>query len=80
MSLWAKVGDLQKSRHGHGSIYDGSVFMVIGGQLDHKNDAAPTEKCILSNGTISCTEQTPELYDYILYPELYLVPSDFGQQ
>ena len=40
---WSKLGELQTTRQGHGVIFDGHVFMVIGGQYTKK-----TEKCTLS--------------------------------
>ena len=42
-SNWSKIGDLKTGRHAHGVIYDGEVFLVIGGYGDRY-----TEKCILS--------------------------------
>ena len=40
---WIKLGELQTGRYGHGVIFDGDVFMAIGGQGKFK-----TEKCMLS--------------------------------
>ena len=40
---WIKLGELQTGRRGHGVIFDGEVFLVIGGDWNYK-----TEKCTLS--------------------------------
>ena len=42
-SGWMKLGELKTRRSGHGVIFDGEVFLVIGGEGDKK-----TEKCKLS--------------------------------
>ena len=42
-SNWTKLGDLNSGRYAHGVIYDGQVFLVVGGQGNLK-----TEKCTLS--------------------------------
>ena len=42
-TTWSKLGDLKTGRRGHGVIYDGHVFLVVGGWGDRK-----TEKCTLS--------------------------------
>ena len=70
--IWSKVGDLNSGRVAHNVIFDGAHFLVIGGERTHK-----TEKCTLANNQMTCAEQNPELTDYVRYPELYMVPSDF---
>ena len=40
---WSKLGELQTPRDGHGVIFDGDVFMIIGGEGNLK-----TEECTLS--------------------------------
>ena len=42
-TTWSKLGDLKTGREGHGVIYDGQVFLVVGGYGNRK-----TEKCTLS--------------------------------
>ena len=42
-SSWTKLGDLKTGRYGHGVIFNGEVFWVIGGRYEKK-----TEKCTLS--------------------------------
>ena len=42
-TTWSKLGDLKTGRIGHGVIYDGQVFLVVGGNGNRK-----TEKCTLS--------------------------------
>lgn len=69
---WSKLGKLSTGRHGHNVIYDGSAFMVIGGYGNK-----PTEKCVLSGSSITCTEQSPTLSDYNNTPAVVMVPEDF---
>ena len=74
--IWSKVGDLNKRRHGHNVIFDGNYALVIGGYTD--NDVLlPTEKCRVSTNGVICTEQSPSLYRYLNYPELFMVPWNF---
>ena len=70
-SNWSKAGELSTGRYGHAAIYDGNFMLVVGGQGHHK-----TEKCAFSSSGITCTEQSPSLYDYSNYPELF-IPSDY---
>ena len=72
--VWSKVGDLNESKWGHNVIFDGNYALVIGGRY-----TMPTEKCTLSTSEVNCTEQNPSLYEYAIYPELFLVPSNFCQ-
>ena len=37
---WSKLGELQTGRRGHGVLFDGEVYMVIGGEGNLN-----TEKC-----------------------------------
>ena len=48
-SSWTKLGDLKTARNGHGVIYDGDVFLIIGGYGD-----LDTEKCTLSGTDSNC--------------------------
>ena len=69
---WTKAGELNHSRNGHNIIYDGKYLMIIGGGFD-----CQTEKCSLTDGSVSCTSQKPVLDEYFFYPELFPVPDDF---
>ena len=69
---WAKLGDLKVGRWYHNVIFDGEVFIVVGGSGSMK-----TEKCTLSGSTMTCSEQTPTLTNYYAYPALVMVPEDF---
>ena len=73
------MGDLETARYGHGAIYDGSVFIIIGGTQGSYDDALPTEVCSMSNDNIVCRTQVPYLTEYTYYPELLLVADDFGK-
>ena len=70
---WTKVGELNKGRHGHNVIFDGSFALVVGGY----DGIYPTEKCDLSTTPVNCTNQSPELEDYSDYPELFIVAPNF---
>ena len=70
--VWSKSGELINGRWGHNAIYDGSSLIVVGGDGLYK-----TERCEISNGQTTCTAQNPELYNYVSYPELFLVPVNF---
>ena len=69
---WVKLGDLKVGRWGHNVIFDGEVFIVVGGSGTMK-----TEKCSLSGSTMTCSEQNPTLANYYWYPALVMVPEDF---
>ena len=69
---WTYAGRLNQSRRGHNIIYDGEYLMVIGGAGDRL-----TEKCLIEDGSFSCTSQRPKLYKYYAYPELFLVSCIF---
>ena len=71
---WIKLGDLTLERWNHNVIYDGEVFIVVGGLAT--NDIK-TEKCSLSGSTMTCSEQEPILPGYNEYPALVMVPDDF---
>ena len=73
---WSKSGDLVNGRRGHNAIYDGSSLIVDGGYAGD-DIALKTEKCVISNGHVSCSSQNPELKNYSYYPELFLVPIDY---
>ena len=77
-SKWSKVGVLEYGRHGHGAIFDGEKFLIIGGE---KNDGGPikNEVCTLKELTMTCVEQATALDQYSYYPELFLVPEMFGK-
>ena len=70
---WSILGNLLDGRHGHGVIFDGSYFLVAGG----RNWSFQTEKCSLTESTITCQQQEPELDGNEEYPELFLVQDDF---
>ena len=71
-SNWSKVGELRMGRHGHSVIFDGEYMLVVGGFGENL-----TEKCTFTAKGVNCYEQSPRLYNYEYYPELFLVPVDF---
>ena len=77
---WSHLGYLKAGRSGHGAVFEGSHFLIIGGTLFNdreQSEPARTEKCNLSNSSISCVEQQPELTSYSRYPELFIVADNF---
>ena len=73
-TVWSKAGTLVTGRNFHNAIFDGENFLIIGGDGDFK-----TEVCSLSGQSITCTETSNSLDYYTCYPELFLVPADFGK-
>ena len=73
-NTWSNIGSLITARQGHNVIYDGSNLIVVGGERQVK-----TEVCRLLNDKMFCVEQTPELFGYANYPELFLVSDNFCQ-
>ena len=71
---WSLAGSLKQGRRGHGVIFDGEQFVVIGGYTG----SLKTENCIISGETITCTQIGPGLDDYAYYPELALVDDNYG--
>ena len=72
-TVWSNAGSLNNARHYHGAIFDGENFLVVGGEGTLKN-----EVCSLTDQTVTCTEASSTLDNYYGYPELFLVPADFG--
>ena len=70
---WSLAGSLNQARQGHGVIFDGEQFVVIGGMGNFK-----TENCVVSGETVTCTQHGPGLTDYQYYPELALVDDSYG--
>ena len=71
---WSLVGKLQYSRGAHGVIYEGSSFLVVGGDGVRK-----TEKCVLNGTAMTCTEQqSPALDNYKYFPALFLTVDNYG--
>ena len=70
---WTKAGSLNNAREGHGAIFNGDVVIVAGGSYNKKTEACT----IVDDGSVTCIEQDPNLYDYRYYPEMYLVDEDF---
>ena len=60
-------GQMQKDRFGHGVVYDGASFLVIGGYGDLR-----TENCVLEEAFFACTELGPSIYNYAYYLGLFL--------
>ena len=64
---------MKQARNGHAVVFDGTQFLVIGGQGDLK-----TENCVPTGNTITCTEQQLGLDKYTHFPELMLVDDNYG--
>ena len=71
---WTEIGNLQQSRRGFGLIEMSNKFIVIGG----KSEGMLTEVCELKNEFIKCTSREPTLNDFVDYPALMIVSSDYA--
>ena len=69
---WSSFGKMKTSREGHGVIFVGDRFMLIGGYGTKKNEA-----CFLKNDQFSCKQVASSLKDYVYYPILYLVDGTY---
>ena len=73
------AGVLNNGRFGHGVIFDGEKFLIIGGDIRQGvKKALKTEVCTLENLKMTCVELSTALQNYESYPELFLVTDDFG--
>ena len=72
-TTWTKAGLLVAGRYGHGAIFDGEKFLIIGGKGTFKN-----EVCTLKDEKITCVAQSTTLENYNYYPELFLVEENYG--
>ena len=71
---WSLSGKLQNGRDGHGVIYKGSSFLIVGGY-----GALKTEECVLNGTVMTCTEQrSPALDNYVYFPALFLTADNYG--
>ena len=75
----SKVGNLQNGRSGHGAIFDGDKFLIIGGIGNEFYGPVRNEVCTLKDSKMTCVEQTLALFDRIYYPELFLVAETYGK-
>ena len=71
---WSLAGKLNSDRLRHNVIFDGTYFLVVGGEGSKK-----TENCVLDETVITCTEQDSDpISDYVEYPALFLTADDYG--
>ena len=70
---WLKLGNLNIARYGLGVIQVHNELIVVGGNQDCGQDE-PTESCKLNQQSIICTTREPQLSNFLLYPELMLIP------
>ena len=68
---------MKLARAGHGVIYDGYSFIVVGGSNEKSGDQMVTEKCEWNYGNFTCEQQEPGLSFFVYYPELFLVHDDY---
>ena len=75
---WNNAGDLINARYGHNAIYVPSEgIMVIGGSVKGQPIPLKTEICTILGENLFCREQNPALENYLMYPELFIVPDNF---
>ena len=72
-----KAGTLKNGRYGHGAIFDGEKFLIIGGM--ERYAPVKNEVCTLKGSKMTCVEKSVALKGYAFYPELFLVGNDFGK-
>ena len=72
MSNLSKAGTLKHGRNGHGVIFNGEKFLVVGG-------SEKSEVCTLKSEKVDCVEQSTIMEGYAYYPELFLVVENFGK-
>ena len=69
-----QAGTLKYGRKGHGVIFDGEKFLIIGGSPSINN-----EVCTLTGSTMTCVELLATSDNYNWHPDLFLVAADFGK-
>ena len=74
--VWSKAGELKKGRFAGNAILVGNYALVIGGEKGWQV-SVPTEKCEFTASEMDCIEQSPSLYGYGKFPELFLVVPNF---
>ena len=67
---------LQKGRFAGNAILVWNNALVIGGEKGWQVSVS-TEKCEVIVSGMDCTEQSPSLYGYGKFPELFLVEPNF---
>ena len=75
---WSKAGSLKNGRYGHGAIFDGEKFLVLGGRTN-LTGPMKNEVCTLSGTSMTCEESSNTLEKYVYYSELFLVTEHFGK-
>ena len=75
MNQWKLMGTLKQARHGLGIVEVNTKFLVIGGSWDKL-----TEICEKKSQTIECTSREPKTYEFLNYPAMIIVPSDFADK
>ena len=65
---------MKNDRFGHGVIFEGSTFLVIGGYGEQK-----TENCVLEGSLFACSEQESSLDNYAYYLALFLTDENYGE-
>ena len=79
MFTWQKAGALKQGRYDHGAIFDGEKFLIIGGRRNWADDPINNEVCTLKGSNMTCVKQSTALVNIYIYPQLFLVPEDFGK-
>ena len=84
---WSQVGSLNTGRSYLNAILLNNYFLVIGGETTVEVEGDPgnyttlfnlkTEKCHMSSGSMICSEQSPTLDNYRLWPELIAVEDSY---
>ena len=74
LNKWSKMGSLRYRRNAFGIIEVDKKVLVMGGHFDKS-----TEICEITDATIKCSSRKPIMTDFIYYPAMMIVPSDFSK-
>ena len=71
---WSLAGTLNFGRYGHGAIFDGEQFLVLGGYGEVKS-----EYCTLQGKNVTCQSHIVDFLYWRYYPEIFLVDDTYGE-
>jgi hypothetical protein len=70
------VGNLNAPREGHGAIVIDGEFLVVGGYSEFTWQMESERCAVWTDDQVGCTQQTPTLYYYTYWPELFLIKAE----
>ena len=69
---WSLAGRLESPKYYFGAIFDGTKFVIAGGQTGVQYN----ENCILNDKKMTCTQQKDVLLSGYIWPVLLLIDLD----